>query len=78
MPAERKRSAPWSHGHTLAREETQGVVISLKKVSFSLQLTDADSSCCCSKQSVAHLDKSGLIGCFGGDMALFESLTPDL
>lgn len=54
------------------------MVISLKKVSFSLQLTDADPSCCCLKQGVAQLDKTGLISYFGGNMAVFVSLTPDL
>lgn len=49
-----------------------------EKVSFSLRLTDADPSCCCLKQGVAQLDKTGLISYLGGDMALFESLTPEL
>lgn len=57
----------------MAREETRGVVISLEKVSFFLQLTDDDPSHCCLKQGVAQLDKTGLISYFGGDMALFES-----
>lgn len=54
------------------------MVISVEEVSFYLQLRDADSSCCCLKQGVAQLDKTGLISYFGRDMALFESLTPDL
>lgn len=74
MPAEGKRNAPCSRGGTLAQEEAWGVVISLEKVSFPLQLRDADPLCCCLKQGVAHLDKTGLISYFGGDNGFISIL----
>ena len=62
----------------LAREETRGVVTSLEKASFSLQLTYADPLCGGLKQGGVWLDKTTSISYYGRRMAVFEGLAPDL
>lgn len=75
MPEE--GNCPCSDGSVLAHEETRGVVLWKKWVSLCSSPTPSPS-CGCWKQSVAQFDKTGLISYYGGAMALFESLTPDL
>lgn len=70
MRAEGRRSSPCSNGDVLASKETQGVVLFLQEVSFSLEL--ANSLCGGLKQGHVQYDKPRLMSCRGRHVVVFQ------